>query len=312
MTMRTKRYAAVTLPALDTDGLAAAQQLAGSGSLVLNGVLSSGAAATFSPATTIDVTSAGNIATVVFTIYGTDSSNVAITDTVTGVNANTVATTKSFKTVTRVATSAIVGSNVTVGDTGGDADGIAAAQTTGGAADLVLNGADMAGGTWSSSFAHQLGVYSAGNIATVVFTITGTDQDGKAQTETVTGVNAGTVETTKYFKTVSSITADAAVGSDVIVGTVDEISFPTIPVNIYNRAHTVAVDVTGTLNYDLEETFARPTAGETVAWQNDADIVNETTSQNAYIQKQLGAFRIVVNSYTAGATLAYSINPEWC
>ena len=192
-----------------------------------------------------------------------------------------------------------------------DADGIAKAQQLVGAGNLVLDGDLVSGGVWTSTFAHQIGVASAGNIATVVFTIYGTDQDGDAVTETVTGVSGNTVETTGYFKTVTRIAAGAAVGADVFVGTVDEISTQTIPVNIYTTAHTVAVDVTGTLNYDLEETFARPTAGETPAWQNDADIVNETASQNAYIQKQIGAFRVVVNSYTAGATLAISINPDW-
>lgn len=191
-----------------------------------------------------------------------------------------------------------------------DADGIAAAQQLVGAGDLTLDGALVSGGVWTSDFAHQIGVYCAGDINTVVFTIYGTNQDGVATTETVTGVNAGTVETTGFFKTVTRVAASAAVGTDVIVGTVDEICTQTIPLNVYTNHHTFAVDVTGTLNYDMEVTFARPTRGETAVWANDADIVNETTSQFKDTTVKFGAVRVVVNSYTAGATLTFRINPE--
>lgn len=309
MTMRAKTIGPLTLPALDTDGLAAAQQTAGAANLKLNGVLASGATATLSGTVVVAIASAGDISTVVFTITGLDASNVVITDTVTGVNANSVNSAKSFASVTSVYASATVGTDVTVGDAG-DADGVCVAQQTGGAAYLVLNGAYVSGGTWTSDFAHQLGVYSAGNISTVTFTITGTDQDGKAQTETVTGVNNSTVETTKYFKTVSTIAADGVVGADVIVGTVDEIATQTVPLDVYGEYHTFAVDVTGTLNYDMEVTFGRPNRGETLVWTNDADIVNETSSQHKDTTVKFSAVRVVVNSYTAGATLAFRINPS--
>lgn len=190
-----------------------------------------------------------------------------------------------------------------------DPDGIAAAQQLAGAGDLVLAGALTVNGVWASDLAHQIGVYCAGDINTVVFTIYGTNQDGVSTTETVTGVNAGTVETTGYFKQVTRIAASAAVGTDVIVGTVDEICTQTIPLDVYTEDHTFSVDVTGTLNYDMEVTFGRPTRGETLVWANDADIVNETASQFKDTAVKFGAVRVVVNSYTAGATLTFRINP---
>ena len=191
-----------------------------------------------------------------------------------------------------------------------DADGISAAQQLAGAGNLLLNGALVSGGKWASTLAHQIGVFSAGNIATVVFTIYGVDQDGATTSETVTGVNNSTVETTGFFKTVTRVAASAAVGSDVIVGTVDEICTQTIPLDVYTNHHTFAVDVTGTLNYDMEVTFARPNRGETMVWTNDADIVNETSSQFKDTTVKFGAVRVVVNSYTANATLTFRINPE--
>ena len=189
-----------------------------------------------------------------------------------------------------------------------DPDGIAAAQQLAGAGNLLINGALTSGGAWTSTLAHRLGVYCAGNIATVVFTIYGTDQNDKVVTETVTGVSAGTVETAGFFKTVTRVAASAVVGTDVIVGTVDEICTQTIPLDVYTNHHTFAVDVTGTLNYDMEVTFARE--GETAVWTNDADIVNETASQFKDTTVKFGAVRIVVNSYTAAATLTFRIHPE--
>ena len=192
-----------------------------------------------------------------------------------------------------------------------DADGISAAQTTAGAADLLINGALASGGSYTGTYAHQIGMFSSGNISTVVFTVYGTDQDGKAITDTITGINNTTVETTKYFKTVTRIAASAIVGTNVIAGTVDEIATQTIPLDVYTPAHTFAVDVTGTLNYDMEVSFDRPNRSETLVWVNDADIVNETTSQFKDTSVKFGAVRLVVNSYTAGATINFRINPEW-
>ena len=63
----------------------------------------------------ITFTSVGDISARVFTIYGTDSDGLSITDTVTGVN-TTGTTTKYFKTVTRVAVDALCAFALTVGN----------------------------------------------------------------------------------------------------------------------------------------------------------------------------------------------------
>ena len=72
-------------------------------------------------------------------------------------------------------------------------NGIAENQTTAGAADLVLNGslADLGGGVFdiydalysSGVGGVRIAIDSAGDISSVIFTVTGTDQDGIARTE---------------------------------------------------------------------------------------------------------------------------------
>ena len=206
-----------------------------------------------------------------------------------------------------------------------DADGIALAQQLVGAGNLTLAGAEASGGSWTNAtvctvngrtgkVGHQLAVYSAGNISTVIFTVTGTCPDGRAITDTVTGVNNSTVETTKYFYKVSSIAADAAVGSDVTVGTSDECITSIFPVSARGvDQYTLAVDITGTINYDIENTFANiytTTSPQTLAWQNHSELAGETTSQHSYIEAMATAVRFITNSYTGGATVKFAIIPN--
>lgn len=50
-------------------------------------------------------------------------------------------------------------------------------------------------------------ILSAGDDSGISFTVVGTDVDGDAQTESITGANAGTATGSAYFLTISSITA---------------------------------------------------------------------------------------------------------
>lgn len=101
-----------------------------------------------------------------------------------------------------------------------DRDGIAEAQQLVGAGDLVLDGAGVSGGSYAAGFdgGRKITLYSAGNLSARTFTVTGTDKDGAAQTENLTGPNNSTVTGTKYFQTVTQIAVNGAVGSDVEAG----------------------------------------------------------------------------------------------
>jgi hypothetical protein len=93
---------------------------------------------------------------------------------------------------------------------------IAAAQTLGGAGNMTLTGAAATfGGTGSSQ---KVSLTCAANMSGVTFTITGTDSKGDAQSEDLTGPNANTVFSTKYYNTVTQIAASGAVGTNTSAG----------------------------------------------------------------------------------------------
>lgn len=163
------------------------------------------------------------------------------------------------------------------------------------------------------SLAHQIGVASTSNISTVVFTITGTDADGVALTETVTGVNNSTVETTGYFLTVSSITISATLGAATVdIGWMDEFVTPTIPLNTYVDRATFRVGVTGTINYTVQKTLSdirtRATDGA-FDWSDIEDpaglidLSSVTASKDWVEQPCPTAIRLKANSYSTGAVL---------
>lgn len=113
----------------DANAICESQSLASAGDLTLDGVLVSTNyqfvaqippnvtynVATLSVSGLVTITSAGNDSGITFTIYGTNNTNAPIQETITGGNATTVTSTKSFKTVTRVAGSGATASTVEVG-----------------------------------------------------------------------------------------------------------------------------------------------------------------------------------------------------
>jgi hypothetical protein len=157
--------------------------------------------------------------------------------------------------------------------------------------------------------AHQINITSAANLSSITFTLTGTDADGVTQTEAVTGPNATTVESTGYFRTVTSIAISATLGANTVdLGWVDEFVTPTIPFNWYNSEASVRTVVTGTINYTAQQTFSpmRTRAEDgPFDWSDstDTDLVSATTSQISTFDKPITGFRIKANSYSSTATL---------
>ena len=99
-----------------------------------------------------------------------------------------------------------------------DADGISAAASVGNNAALTIGGALASGGAVALSHGRVVTILSAGNDAAKSFTVTGTDVNGDAQTESITGANAGTATGTKFFKTISGISAVGNPAGNVSAG----------------------------------------------------------------------------------------------
>ena len=122
--------------------------------------------------------------------------------------------------------------------TAADTNGICTSQTTSAAANMTLNGALCAtingnsvyapsvsgtAATADGAWARKIGITSDGNDSGITFTITGTDVNGKALSETVTGPNSTTVYSTNStaanFKTVTKIATSAATTGNITIGT---------------------------------------------------------------------------------------------
>ena len=98
-----------------------------------------------------------------------------------------------------------------------DADGLVDAESIVGAGDLTIDGSqDSLATSGLNSF---VTINSSNNLSGVQFTITGTDIDGNAISEVITGPTAGaTVTSSNIFRTITKIETDGA-ASSVNVGT---------------------------------------------------------------------------------------------
>ena len=99
-----------------------------------------------------------------------------------------------------------------------DADGISTAASVGNNAALTIGGALASGGSVTNASGRQVTILSAGNDSGISFTVVGTDVNGSALSETVTGANAGTATSSGYFKTITSITAVGNPAGNVSAG----------------------------------------------------------------------------------------------
>lgn len=191
----------------------------------------------------------------------------------------------------------------------GTTSNICASQTPGAAGNLTLAGALAVGGVIpQQTLAYMISFTGGSNESDKTFLITGTDADNNAQTETVTGPNANTVVSTKFFRSITSIRASAATTGAITVGTPNATSCavtPTYCVDMNATYTAVTVDVGGTINFTIQKCSERPTAGETPNWRTlqAAGAVDIEVLQTGGI----GAVRVLISSYTNTATLAASI-----
>ena len=99
-----------------------------------------------------------------------------------------------------------------------DADGISTAAAVGNNAALTIGGALASGGSVTNASGRQVTILSAGDDSGISFTVVGTDVNGSALSETVTGADTGTATSSGYFKTITSITAVGDPAGNVSAG----------------------------------------------------------------------------------------------
>ncbi len=206
------------------------------------------------------------------------------------------------------------------------ANNISLAQTTAGAANLTITGALASGGVATLTAPGPVSFFSSGNIATVIFTVTGTDLYGYVQTDTATGINNTTVATTKYFKTVTQIAASAIVGTNVTVGTNGISVTPWYPGDYKTGKApiiTIALSAGAVLTYTVEFTptnlndQALTIAAQiaqaqtaTVFVSTDTAVVGASTNQATNFINGMPGMRVKINTYTSGTITATIISPN--
>ena len=186
-----------------------------------------------------------------------------------------------------------------------DADSIALTQTPAGAGNLTLTALAATG--WTNG--HLITFTSVGDISARVFTVYGTASDGLSITDTVTGVNT-TGATTKYFRTVTRITVDAACATALTVGNNTLSASAIIVPDIHIAPFEIAaqLEFSGTATAKLQYSINSPDSISKV-WFDDANITGKSTSYynkftalSGVFTPPVQCFRVVNTAWTSGTT----------
>lgn len=159
--------------------------------------------------------------------------------------------------------------------------------------------------------AHQVTIHgdAATNHSAKTAIITGTDAEGRCQTETVNLPNgAVTVTSTKYFKTVTSVVPSATIGADTMdVGWNAVCVTPLYVVDSHRIAGaSMNVDMGGTVTFTCQQTIDDPFNQNPAAFTT-LGTASQTADYFTTAVTAACALRVQVASHTSG-TLAISYN----
>ena len=189
-----------------------------------------------------------------------------------------------------------------------DPNGIYTIAAVSALGELTLAGVLVSGTVATMDYARRIGIISAGVDTGITFTIVGTDADGRAISEAVTGASTATATSIAYFKTITSITASGAAAGNVTIGTVDEFVLNAIPLNHYaKKPATVSIESkTGTIDFTIQETFSDIWKTPVYIFQDRATDI--TIPSYAEVGLHAHGVRLRCNSYTNGAKLKFTIS----
>lgn len=182
---------------------------------------------------------------------------------------------------------------------------VCASQSPGAGA-ITINGSLASGGVATIGAAQLITLVSGGNDSGITFTITGTDSDGRTQTENVTGASAGTATSTKYFKTVTSITHTGSVATTLTSGnTIDSVS-NTVRPNLNTSPIAIGIGVilvSGTATYKVQHSYQDGTESHPTLWFDNAAGAKTASSEATY-SAPVGTIRLLVSASSSGVLRA--------
>lgn len=191
-----------------------------------------------------------------------------------------------------------------------DRNGICAAQTPSGAGNLTIAGALATGGVATMDVARHVAIYSDADESGETFTITGTDRNGAALTETITGPDTTTVAGSRNFLTVTQVATDGAGTGNIEVGTYDSMETKWYQADRYSHKGSYAVglsssaDLTYTFEYTLDDIQdADFTEYGAVDFE---DLGPKTVESSSALDAPIEAYRMSLTNFTSGtATLTF-------
>lgn len=282
--------------AFTANSVCASQTPGGAGALILNGTLASsvptGTAIAYLPqASFIYITTAADETGKTFAVVGyrfaANGGPYVVTETITGASTSTVSSVNRYDQIISITASAGTSGAITVGH---------------------YNTATL-------DVARQVLFTSAGNDVGTIATLIGTDVNGQPITEPVTLTNGSTAVSTLNYKTVASISTNAALATTIQVGTNGVSASQWIRFDDYAANSQVAIQctVSGTVSYTVQATMDDPTALNNVAlynrpdlvtWVNSADsaVVSASTTQQSSFGYAPAFARILLNSGTGTVT----------
>ena len=196
-----------------------------------------------------------------------------------------------------------------------DADGIAQAQNP--ASTFTLNGALVSGGVAQLGAPRRVLITTTDDETGVTFTVTGTNRAGDVLSEDLAGVNTSSTYTTLDFFTVTSVTNSTTLLGNVTIGTNGIGGSPWVMLDPWALPNvSIQLNVTGTVNYTLQQTLddpnspTNPVAAADVTWVSTSDTlaVAATTSLQTNYLFTPQYTRVLLNSGsgTVEATFAQS------
>lgn len=189
---------------------------------------------------------------------------------------------------------------------GVDATLVAPLQVVASATALTLNtkwGAPFRFGR----FCRSITLTSASNLGAITFEIKGTDVNGNAAIETISGPNNNTVTTAAIFRSITSIESSGGVeAASLSVGSGATGQSLWQFVNNVSGDYKVvlATAVTGTINYTVNQGFAPQnniTINTQTAYAVDSTLTSATTTLYFVNTVPASSYQLVINSSSGGS-----------
>lgn len=204
--------------------------------------------------------------------------------------------------------------NLTIALAVASAVAVSASQSPGAGA-ILINGGSATAGVATLDVARRIILTSGGNDTGITFTLTGTDRNGRAQSETVTGANAAAAQTTRDFKTITGITHTGSVATTLTVGTNGVASSNPLIIDNFGIKDDIGITLTGTGTFNASIEVARddlsPTPTNFLAydfttatptWTAPTAFASKAATTDGTIPSSYTMIRLTQNSFTSPGT----------